>query len=126
MAPTPMPTLEGLDVGKSVNAAWKTLKPIMEWSSTIIDKAYMMSDFSISGQQKRADAKYAFGKAETEAYTILEAQRKERASKGKVGKRSPGDDMEKEEGDFEIGSSLEWLENMTKEELEKYFEAENK
>jgi hypothetical protein len=53
MAPTTMPTLEGLEVGKSVNVMWKTLKPIMEWSSTIIDKVYMMSDFLISGQQKR-------------------------------------------------------------------------
>jgi hypothetical protein len=128
MAPTPMPTLEGLDVGKSLNAAWKTLKPIMEWSSTIIDKAYMMSDFSISGQQKKADVKYAFGKAETEAYKVLEQQQKERASKRKVGKRSPGnDDVEKEAGDdFEVGSSLEWLESMTKEDLEEYFEEENK
>jgi hypothetical protein len=126
MAPTPMPTLEGLDVGKSVNVAWKTLKPIMEWSSTIIDKAYMMSDFLISGQQKRADAKHAFGKAETEAYKVLEAQQKERASKGKVGKRSPGnDDVDEKAGDFEVGS-IEWLENITPEQLEKFFEEENK
>jgi predicted metal-dependent hydrolase len=121
MAPTPMPTLEGLDVGKSVNVDWKTLKPIMEWSSTIIDKAYMMSDFWISKQQKKADAKYAFGKAETEAYKVLQAQ-KQRPSTGKVGKRSSGnDDVEENAGDFE-----EWLRNITKEELEEYFEEENK
>jgi hypothetical protein len=85
----------------------------------------MMSDFLISGQQKRADAKHAFGKAETEAYKVLEAQQKERASKGKVGKRSPGnDDVDEKAGDFEVGS-LEWLENITPEELEKFFE-ENK
>jgi hypothetical protein len=56
----------------------------------------------------------------------LETQQKERASKGKVGRRSPGnDDVDGKTEDFEVGS-IQWLENITAEELEKFFEEESK
>jgi hypothetical protein len=119
MAPTPVP--ENLDIGKSLNHAWKTLKPIMEWTSTVVDKGYMISDFLISKRQKGADAKYAFAKAEAEAYKILEAQHRDRHSK--LERRSDKKEEEKKEGHADYSDAkefVEWMKEAKPEEVIKW------
>jgi hypothetical protein len=116
MAPTPVPLPDGFDVGKALSHAWKTLKPILEWTSTIVDKGYMMSDFLISKRQKGVDARYKFGKAEAEAYKILEAQQRDRQGKGAVEKRGFGG-MSGTESDFR--EFIEWLVDEQQEERSK-------
>jgi hypothetical protein len=124
MAPTPVPLPGDFDVGKSLNHAWKTLKPIMEWTSTIVDKGYMISDFLISKRQKGVDARYAFGKAEAEAYKILEAQQRDRHGKGSLERRSPGEEKEDKNKEAKAWSDpkefIDAVKNMEPEEAVKW------
>jgi hypothetical protein len=115
---------ENFDVGKSLSHAWKTLEPIMEWTSTIVDKGYMISDFLINKRQKGVDAKYAFGKAESEAYKILEA---EQSAHGKLAKRSDKKEEKKEDKEDHADWSdprefVNWLKERDPEEVLKWAE----